>query len=144
MDTSKEYIEMCKKAEEIQELWNPSIGDWYFGRGHYYEIIPHFKNEFEVFILCDYDSEGGHFHLEPNHIDKSIEIWLPRQDQLQEMVGGTSLWKIVSIHRHCHLIDTHVPSASSSMEQLWLAFVMKEKYDKTWDGKDWIPRGEEK
>ena len=25
-----------------------------------------------------------------------------------------------------------------SMEQLWLAFVMKEKYEKTWDGTNWI------
>jgi len=24
------------------------------------------------------------------------------------------------------------------MEQLWLAFVMKEKHNKTWNGKDWI------
>jgi len=26
----------------------------------------------------------------------------------------------------------------TSMEQLWLAFVMKEKYGKVWDRKDWI------
>jgi hypothetical protein len=25
----------------------------------------------------------------------------------------------------------------SSMEQLWLAFVMREKYGKKWDGKEW-------
>lgn len=25
----------------------------------------------------------------------------------------------------------------TSMEQLWLAFVMKEKYNKTWDGNEW-------
>lgn len=26
-----------------------------------------------------------------------------------------------------------------SMEQLWLAFVMKEKFNKTWNGEDWLP-----
>jgi len=25
----------------------------------------------------------------------------------------------------------------NSMEQLWLAFVMKEKFDKVWNGEDW-------
>ena len=25
-----------------------------------------------------------------------------------------------------------------SMEQLWLAFVMKDKYKKVWNGEDWI------
>ena len=27
---------------------------------------------------------------------------------------------------------------SPSMEQLWLAFVMKKRYSKVWNGKDWI------
>jgi len=26
----------------------------------------------------------------------------------------------------------------TSMEQLWLAFVMNEKYNKVWNGKDWM------
>ena len=26
---------------------------------------------------------------------------------------------------------------TSSMEQLWLAFVMSEKYNKIWNGKEW-------
>jgi hypothetical protein len=25
-----------------------------------------------------------------------------------------------------------------SWEQLWLAFVMKEKYNKVWNGEDWV------
>ena len=29
-------------------------------------------------------------------------------------------------------------TSKSSMEQLWLAFVMKSKYNKTWNGEDWI------
>ena len=28
MDTSKEYIEMCKKAIEIQKEWKPEEGDF--------------------------------------------------------------------------------------------------------------------
>ena len=29
-----------------------------------------------------------------------------------------------------------------SMEQLWLMFVMKEKYNKEWNGKDWEAKSE--
>ena len=29
-----------------------------------------------------------------------------------------------------------------SMEQLWFAFVMKEKYGKVWDGESWKIRGD--
>ena len=29
----------------------------------------------------------------------------------------------------------------SSFEQLWLVFVMKEKYGKTWNGQDWVKEG---
>ena len=29
-------------------------------------------------------------------------------------------------------------TSNCSMEQLWLAFVMQEKYKKTWDGEKWI------
>ncbi len=33
-----------------------------------------------------------------------------------------------------HWCKTH---SITSMEQLWLAFVMKEKHGKTWDGNQW-------
>ena len=30
MDTSKEFILMCEKAEEIQKLWKPQVGDIFY------------------------------------------------------------------------------------------------------------------
>ena len=90
------------------------------------------------------------------------QIWLPRQDQLQEMVAGepyeTMLHGGISIQEKSDFIS-NLPgilffaydwefSESSllltykqpfqSMEQLWLAFVMKEKHGKVWDGEGWI------
>ena len=37
MDTSKEYIKMCEKAEEIQNLRYPDFfaGDWYASQNGY-------------------------------------------------------------------------------------------------------------
>ena len=36
------------------------------------------------------------------------------------------------LHKNIHNYDS-----DASMEQLWLAFVMKEKFNKTWDGEKW-------
>lgn len=72
-------------------------------------------------------------------------IWLPRQDQLQKMVGKKKAdvllidlvnWTQDNIQFYkSGVIRRLYPNAS--MEQLWLAFVMKEKYQKTWNGKEW-------
>jgi len=68
-------------------------------------------------------------------------IWLPRQDQLQEMIWGG--WDdIAKMHLLCDFtaeaqeLYAHT-GEFPSMEQLWLAFVMSEKYNKTWDGEKW-------
>ena len=57
------------------------------------------------------------------------------QGQLQEMVGGTHIEKFGKVYRAVVAKELY-PSAS--MEQLWLAFVMKEKYNKTWNGESWV------
>ena len=62
-------------------------------------------------------------------------IILFRQDQLQEMFGYNK--------RSLRLIEMFSDFAFDnikhfkSYEQLWLAFVMKEKYNKVWNGYDW-------
>ena len=109
MDTSKTYIKMCEKAIEIQRHY-PDVTDphnWWHKKEH-----------------------GG-------------LIWLPRQDQLQEMVKS-------DIHPHWQLnnfVDAGLydyiqemgeyAKQFSSMEQLWLALVMREKYSKIWNGEVW-------
>lgn len=108
MDTSKEYILMCEKANEIQEL-KPSITP-------------------ADFMGCIYPRNA---------------VWLPRQDQLQEMAvnrgkngPNTSYW-----HKAVEFFEYWMKNgiwAGSSMEQLWLAFVMKEKYGKIWNSTDWV------
>jgi hypothetical protein len=68
---------------------------------------------------------------------KDPGIWLPRQDQLQEMVGE----KIENNYSITKRFLRFIPgNPESSMEQLWLAFVMKEKFNKTWDGENWVSR----
>ena len=125
MDTSETYIEMCEKAEEIQgrELVD---GDWY---------ATVFRDG--VFLVYPHDAWDI-----PYYRHHRVEcVWLPRQDQLQEMVDLPS-----PLHMLEHLnswIMTEVrgtnPALLTSMEQLWLAFVMKEKYGKVWGDGEWVP-----
>ena len=135
MDTSKEYIKMCGKATDVQELRPVSI-DWELG--DYYSF------------------EDGDFGVTgvPNGYDDYFikhhqgEIWLPRQDQLQEMVECWTTNPVEKILRFAQGVYTYPQLEEteenqryyfkfSSMEQLWLAFVMKEKYGKTWNGEEW-------
>ena len=120
MDTSKTYIKMCERAEEIQSIRTS-------------------QNTYKAGFGCGdiksniwFDSEGDFLYM----VDEEKSIWLPRQDQLQEMLLAERYeekYDLCSIFA-AYLLDK--PDIMS-MEQLWLAFVMKEKYNKSWNGTDW-------
>ena len=111
----------------------------------------------EYISMCDCD-EIQHTLDEPlgpkefghNYYDRNGDIWLPRQDQIQEMMytlacqGEDSVAGKTSVGcPDCIVEDLHEFSKDdckhdlNSMEQLWLAFYMEEKHSKTWNGKEW-------
>lgn len=124
MDTSGEYIEMCSKL--------PS------------GIRERVPRDHQGCMGGDKSFFGYHKKL-------NGMVWLPRQDQLQGMldlkphsfgksykmnIGRTNdKWTM-----YCQDDPLHYSfdQMSESMEQLWLAFVMSEKYGKAWNGKEWI------
>ena len=127
MDTSKEYIEMCKNAVEIQELWNIRDND-----------VILWDNEIDTVCTTCFDWEKW------DRLSKTDMFWLPRQDQLQDMYYTTEIYDSFLTTKCVHLVLTissfikeNVISLDS-MEQLWLAFVMKEKFDNVWNGDDWV------
>ena len=69
-------------------------------------------------------------------------LWLPRQDQLQEMVKTTETEPapiVVEMLARFATWGLYVENYPfTSMEQLWLAFAMKEKHSKRWDGDKWV------
>jgi len=131
MDETELYIKMCDKATEIQERRDRlRLGDFVWrGPKYLYETCICEK------VICY----------------REDMVWLPRQDQLQYMIntdipaGAFSL--INRIHIFCYgqqpqvlkelfvIVDYVIQF--KSMEQLWLAFVMKEKYNKVWNGEEW-------
>ena len=113
MDTSKEYIKMCDC--EIQDGWEPLIGDFSY-----------LSELNDVSINCGYNREVS-----------CGETWLPRQDQLQEMLDDSPN----PARMHNLLIWAGIEFDIKDMrtwEQLWLAFVMWELHQKKWDGETWI------
>lgn len=70
-----------------------------------------------------------------NNIDNA---WLPRQDQLQDLLGltdhtGVDLFDLNFFQKYVE----HRWEKFKTMEQLWLAFYMIHEKYKTWDGKEW-------
>ncbi len=126
MDITKQYILMCEKAEEIQYSHKPQTGDSYLCDCSSCKFPPKI-NLIESFDMDNFNKRDL-TNVEPPY------IWLPRQDQLQEMLSRNLSYLIA------YFADwwSNLHKASyDSMEQLWLAFVMKEQYSKQWTGTDW-------
>jgi hypothetical protein len=132
MDTSKEYIDMCEKAQEIQEL-----------RSHY--------RDWESQDFCVKIAENGTYDVESSNAEdfeilrfnttqKGV-VWIPRQDQLQDMVKDLPEFKgrkhgfvetaALRFYEYAG-INTRILGLNS-FEKQWLAFVMREKYNKKWN-----------
>lgn len=111
---------MCEKTEEIQESWNPIEGDRYFSHWNQRYFMIHWRNVDKTCTCW-----------------KNKLTWLPRQDQLQELYCTE-----YPVTLECFIQFTKDSGKYweqfKSMEQLWLAFIMKEKYKKTWNGKEWL------
>ena len=65
-------------------------------------------------------------------------VWLPTQEQLQEMIDWNIYQLTARFGEMVHYEAGNDKNFFTSMEQLWLAFVMKEKYNKVWDGENWV------
>jgi len=114
MDTSETYIKMCEKAEEIQEQ------------------RPLFSDEHEYFAHKPVTQEDGDII---NIIGWRYIAWLPRQDQLQILSGLN--WYLFD--KTCVTWATTNPDYQrESKEIVGLRVVYKEKYNKVWNGMDWV------
>jgi len=142
MDYTVNYITMCEKAIEIQERWTPKEGDFILntsaqnGKGH-------------IFINYKYQPNSHCTRWEliyPIKIYK-FNIWLPRIDQFMKMsprpwpafdtnsliIASKTLNKFPEIIGYpCMTSDVF------SKEMASLMLIMKELYNKMWNGIDWV------
>jgi hypothetical protein len=126
MDNTELYIKMCDKAVEIQDQ-QPEMG-----------LAP--LNNEKVFLGLN----GNYWIGAMDWVEQQIYyIWLPKQDQLQNMIdnlfyttkNNTGLINMVIGIDYWARMEKDI---YLSMEQLWLAFMMREMYKKKWNGENWI------
>lgn len=128
MDTSKEYIKMCEKWwRQAEIVWEEGSGDFVY-----------YPPEEKIVVLY-----FNKHHGEPPLKYRSNPAFpLPRQDQLQRITIVSEFFSPVDqIKEFQFKIDNKNYAyyhQFKSMEQLWLAFVMEEKYGKIWIGNEWI------
>ena len=132
MDISEKYISMCN-CQEIQSLKSLEQGNW-------------FKKIYkdESWIIC----QGKHTDSihEKDFEDKDQQhIWLPRQDQLQEIIGIKDLLSFIEDNEYMSSLysqikleyDRNIEILELSPEIFWLCVVMNYKFNKTWDNEKW-------
>ena len=119
MDTSREYIKMCDCPEiQVDEFdYRPNF---------------HFAYYLDEQWKIEHDFLGG----------EKLPIWLPRQDQIQEMLikekFGTfdANWDIC-VEIPMQFVAKNPTLELSSMEQIWLSCYMLSIHHKLWDGEKW-------
>ena len=161
MDTSEQYIKMCRMSDKLQrEKYKAGYfpGDYILGENNVPILIGFDILGVERFIYSGLPSTRlrvleptpvFNFDIEANYSatikvaeltvkvlhTHGIPTCLFRQDQLQEMVDGDWIESFITFMWWYQDENTEI---YKSMEQLWLSLVMKEKYGKTWNGEEWI------
>ena len=133
MDTSEQYIKMRLAAVPDLGMGKPPDA-----RSDYWHTDSVFT-----------DAIGNWYY---STVDDTTQ--LERQDQLQEMLRLSDRQLMKQFRDFLIWITGTGPSPKypggfyprskpyghflPTFEQLWLAFVMKEKYNKVWDGEEWV------
>jgi len=65
-------------------------------------------------------------------------IYLPTQEQLQGLLKKPLWWLVWHFEEFVEPMSDKTFFQDTTMDELWLTFVMKEKYNKIWNGETWI------
>ena len=140
MDSTDKYIRMCEQASELQAMRKEEVshqsGD-NNNKGQY----TWFSNDGGVKSIRIYIFYGT------ANWETGSGVWLPTQDQLQDMLLEDYL-SVFDLMRNFnkfgdfegkkHNASNKYTCFFNSLEQLWLGFYMKEVHNKLWSGDKWI------
>jgi hypothetical protein len=127
MDKSSHYIKMCESAKVIQKQWKPEFGDFFVSMS--------------LGLTSACQTIVSDLEKKVSYLKTLKAVWLPRQDQLQEMVieKYATPWDLAIAFSNVLMGDkTSYFDNFDSMEKLWLAFVMFEKSRKKWKDGEWV------
>lgn len=123
MDTTKTYIKMSDHPK-IQGEWK----------------LPPFSHDFCYRVRDSLIKPG--LNLSAMEFDAETWLWLPSQDQIQEMMPQCNCSACLTeefYHFHERNIDGFFNKVRlPSMEQIWLAFYMHKKHELVWSDEKWV------
>lgn len=153
------FRKMCKEAIEVQRLHLPKMGDEYIcacyscEERHLSSFIIHnydidclngrdLNNIYPPYAKMVRDSDVGGFVAYYNERNKNnlSYIWLPSQEDLQNMFDLKYADSHYRLLRECQEFSiSEYGNYFYNMKQIWLAFLMKEKFNKIWnyEKQDW-------
>lgn len=134
MDTTKKYIEMCEEAFKDIGYVQPTCGLPNL-------MIPEpgaIKYQRPKDLILAYAKKFEEIRITMNLPKPIGQVY--RQDQLQNIVYRTESCSGKLSRLQCFYANEYFDKGKDcySFQELFLAFVMKEKYNKTWNGKEWI------
>ena len=146
MDVSEIYQKMCDCPEIQREMrWADRGQQGMYLKGDFF-----LGEDGGIHIAGDVDNDGNCYTMETFEDEEATEctdsifakVWLPRQDQLQEMLSNVE-YKIELLH--CFYMDcwqwlicvSKKEFKGDSAEQAWVQVYMWHKYYKTWNGQKW-------
>ena len=142
MDKTIKYAKMSEEAKKIQELLKDEF-DWsrqgYCIQHKYFIKVNSFGSPECPGWAEIYEANAVLASESENCFEFDRWIGLPYQDQLQEIVLAIHKWTAVDLVWHFSEWATKATNEwgnsipFGSTEQLLIQFVMKEKYNKTWD-----------
>jgi hypothetical protein len=127
MDKSPPYIKMCESAKVIQKQWNPEFGDFFVSMS--------------LGLTSPCQSIASDLEKKASYLKTIKAVWLPRQDQLQESVieNYATPWDLAVAFSNVLMgQNASYFEKFDSMEKLWLAFIMLEKYKKKLKEGEWV------
>lgn len=136
---------MCEKAEKLQSS-KREYGDCIVLKGEEYLV------GLSVYWLENYGNGKPCKQWVTNYWESDYPvfygskcIFLPTQVQLQRMLGYTIMFELLE-HFRIWYLAINGTGYYDSMEQLWLAFVMRQVYGRVWDEdkEEWVGSPESK
>lgn len=131
MNFTNEELQMLAAASDIQETWKPAVGDYWMKQGPADDEIG------EIMLI------GNEFDRDETDFQIHKAIWLPRLDQLIEMIPIQSKWH-TELGRLMDISDwlssgPGVNIMPKAPLKLWiLAYVMYLNHNKHWNGFEWV------
>lgn len=135
MEFTETEIKMFEEAKKFLPPWKPQEGDWF-------SCINPVSGKGDVYVYHDlYMGAERNEDCFPLYSQEQLQGMLPHTiSNMQPLPLIKKFERFIKdeFNRSKYLLRHAIEVEGWSMRQLWLAYVMHEKYQKVWDGETWV------